>query len=370
MAGESGKSSAALIEQLFSRPDRFAFAEAVRLLEQQRRLDRRRARGTGSAEIPDPTGEFTWYRTAPALTFPTGEIEAIRPGQEDEPLQLEVCFLGLNGASGVLPRFYSELVLRELKFKNLALRDFLDIFNDRAIRQHLGASRKYRLPAAFELADGNHTDPVTAALRALIGMATPGLDVERSGARPRMAVSDIDLISYAGLLSRRVRSAAGLEQLLCDYLGRPVQVIQMTGRWAALDSQDQTQLPSPERPAGNYAQLGINAVLGTQIFDVQGCFRLRLGPLTYDEFSGLLPGTALMNQIADLTRFYVGPSLAFEVQLALRRDMVPACVLGGTGERGPRLGLNTWLFTAAREADAEDVLLRFEHLQAASLQAS
>jgi type VI secretion system protein ImpH len=363
MAGESGKSSAALIEQLFRWPDRFAFAEAVRLLEQKRRLDRRRTGRPGSAQMLDPATEFAWYRSAPALTFPTGEIDAIRPAQGDEPLELEVCFLGLNGASGVLPRFYSELVLRELKLKNLALRDFLDIFNDRAIRQHLAASRKYRLPATFELADGNHADPVTAVLRALIGMATAGLDTERSGARPRMAVSDIDLISYAGLLSRRVRSAAGLEQLLCDYLGRPVQVIQMTGRWAQLDSQDQTQLPSPERPAGNYAELGINAVLGTQIFDVQGCFRLRLGPLTYQEFSGLLPGTTLTNQIADLTRFYVGPSLAFEVQLALRRDMVPACVLGDSGELKSRLGLNTWLFTSVRSADAEDVVLRFEHLQ-------
>jgi type VI secretion system protein ImpH len=190
-------------------------------------------------------------------------------------------------------------------------------------------------------------------------MATPRLGVDANGS-PRLTVTDPVLMSYAGLLSRCVRSAAGLEQMLCDYTGRPVEVVQLTGRWARLDPQDQTSLPSVDRPAGNYAQLGVNAVLGTQIFDAQGAFRLRLGPLEYEEFTALLPGTPLMKQIVDLTRFYAGPTLAFDVQLSLRHGSVPPCVLGGSADCKPILGLNTWLFTSARFADAADVVVRYE----------
>jgi type VI secretion system protein ImpH len=362
MASESRGSTAALIDQLFSNPAGFAFVEAVRLLEQERRRERNRNGQPGPSDALDAKSEFAWYRATPALHFPAAEIDALRPAQDGRPIEFNLSFLGLNGPSGVLPRFYSEIVLQQVRYKNPALRDFLDIFNDRAIRHHLAAARKYRLPAAFELAEGRYSDHISASLRALVGLATGGLISDRTNGKPRLSIDDVVLMHYGGLLSCRARSAAGLQQLLRDFLGRPVEVIQMSGRWAPLDVQDQTSLPTRDRPDGNYAQLGVDAVLGTQVFDLQGCFRLRLGPLTYDEFAELLPGMPLLDRVVDLTRFYAGPTLAFELQLALRRDRVPPCPLAGDGRFTPRLGLNTWLHRSGRTNEAEDVRLTFERL--------
>jgi type VI secretion system protein ImpH len=372
MASQGGQLAAALIEELFSSPQRFTFVAAVRVLEQTRRLEAARRRDCGSESTPPPgsESELVRFRAAATLSFPRTEIDDLRPPQGDAPAEIEVCFLGLNGFSGVLPRFYSELVLQQLKLKNLALRDFLDILNHRAIRNHLDAARKYRLPAAFELAEGLYADPISGALRALIGMATPRLAFDAATAGQRLAVTDAALLSYAGLLSRKVRSAAGLQQMLCDFVGRPVEVVQLTGSWARLDPDDQTCLASADRPGGNYAELGVNAMLGTQIYDVQGSFRVELGPLDYAAFRDLLPGTPLMQEIAALTRFYAGPTLGFEVRLLLRYASVPLCVLGGEGDFSPVLGLNTWLFTSARSADAADVCVRFEQLESADSDSS
>jgi type VI secretion system protein ImpH len=358
VASESGKPAASLIEQLFSRPDCFSFVAAVQVLEQLRRLEETRHPQDPAAQRQgrNRNSEMIRYRATPTLVFPGAEISGIHPAEADQPLRVEVSFIGLNGPSGVLPRYYSETVLQQIKLKNLALRDFLDIFNERVIRNHLEASRKYRLPAVFELADGSYDDPISGALRALIGMATPRLSTTAS-AVSRLSVPDSVLMSYAGLFSRSVRSAAGLEQMLSDHTGRPVQVIQLQGSWAQLHPDDQTRLASPDQPTGQYAQLGVNAVLGTQIFDIQGSFRLGIGPLEYKEFSDLLPGTDMMRQIADLTRLYAGPTLAFDVQLSLRHSSVPPCVIGGDEVSKRMLGLNTWLFASKRSSDAADVVV-------------
>ena len=329
------------MELLLERPSDFTFVQAVRLLEQAAR----RSGGT--------VANVARFHAATTLAFAPAEIAKLSQAGVDEPVDIEVNFLGLNGPSGVLPRVYSEFVPQQARQKSLAMRDFLDIFNDRVIRNHLDASRKYRLPAAFELAGGNYSDPMTAVLRALIGMSTSTL-------AERTAVKEEMLLSYAGLFSHQVRSAAGLEQILRDFLGRPVQVLQLTGRWAVLDPADRTALPDRDHPGGNYSQLGVNTVLGSRIFDVQGAFRVRLGPLDYSEFADLLPGSPLMRQVADLTRLYVGPSLAFDIQLSIRREAVPQCRFDR--KNPPLLGLNSWLFASRRALDPADVIIRFNRL--------
>ena len=76
---------------------------------------------------------------------------------------------------------------------------------------------------------------------------------------------------------------------------------------------------------------------------------MRIGPLTYGQFVELLPdespkpvrkGFFLLTHMA---RFYVGPSIEFDVRLELKPHAAPECSLGGLGEPGSRLGWNSWL---------------------------
>jgi type VI secretion system protein ImpH len=254
-----------------------------------------------------------------------------------------------------MPRHYSELAQREARQKSFALRDFFDIFTHRAAKAHFFAWRKYRLAPSFEAPSEDGCDPITAALYALIGFATGGL-------RNRLSVEDETLIHYSGFYAQATRSALGLEQLLSDYLARRVEVIQFVGRWAPLLSEDWTALATETRPFGNFARLGVDAVAGTRVWDVQGGFRLRLGPLDYRRFAELMPNSPLMNEVAALTRTYVGSDLAYDVELVLRGEDVPLCTLANEGEFLPRLGWNTWLYAQRRATTVADAKMRFAQI--------
>lgn len=345
MAAPSRRSPAALIASLFAEPSRFEFFQAVRLLE--------RAAGTmADTEGGEHLDGLVRFCAALPLGFPLGEIDVLRPGSDGQPAEMRVSFLGLDGPSGVLPRHYSELVLQQVRQKSLALRDFLDIFNHRAVAMHFLAWRKYRLAPAVEAARGTGGDPITEALYALVGLATPGL-------RQRLAVEDETFLYYAGLFAQPNRSAAGLEAILSDYLGQSATIVQFAGRWAPLAIEDQTRLAGSGSSSGKFAQLGVNAVAGRRVWDVQSGFLIRLGPLDLRQFSALMPGSPLMNEIAALARSYTGPTLAFDIELALRGDAVPACQLAGSGAFLPRLGWNTWLAAPSFPALVSDAVMHF-----------
>jgi type VI secretion system protein ImpH len=351
MDSSRGRKTASLIEQLFAAPQRFEFFRAMQFLERVAIAQRRGANGRGEA-LPD---DAIRLRAGPTLSFPLAEIENMTRGEGECVAEVHIGFMGLNGASGVLPRHYSELVQRQARQKSFALRDFFDLFTHRAARAHFLAWRKYRLAASFEGGSGEADDPITATLYALIGLGTDGL-------RNRLAVEDDTLIHFGGLFARETRSALGLELLLSDYLARRVEVIQFVGQWAPLLGEDWTGLGTGSRPFGNFAQLGVDAVAGTRVWDVQGGFRLRLGPLDYRQFAELMPNSPLMKEVAALTRSYVGPDLAFDVELVLRGDAVPVCILANSGEFLPRLGWNTWLHAEQRPATVADAKMRFTQI--------
>ena len=55
-----------------------------------------------------------------------------------------VGLMGLTGPSGVLPRYYSEVVTQTLRSRSTALRDFLDLLSHRFVAFFAGAGMKYR----------------------------------------------------------------------------------------------------------------------------------------------------------------------------------------------------------------------------------
>jgi type VI secretion system protein ImpH len=107
--------------------------------------------------------------------------------------------------------------------------------------------------------------------------------------------------------------------------------------------------------------LGTGAFLGSRCWDVEGTFRVRLGPLDYAQFLAFLPNGTQQDKLAVLTRSYVGPALGFELQLVLRAAAVPPLVLSDADD-GPRLGWNTWLFAEDRISDASDAIFGIDDL--------
>lgn len=345
MAAPRRRSAAALSAALFAQARRFGFFQAVRLLGWV--LGERAPVGHD-----DPRREAVRFQALPSLSFPATEVAELQPPADagGGPARMQVTFMGLTGPAGVLPAHYTELLLRRLRLKDRALQGFLDIFHHRSISLFYRAWEKYRLPVVWERArrDGND-DPFSHALGSLIGLGTPGL-------AGRLAVSDDLLLYFAGHFAHRPRSAAALAALLGEFLDLPVAVRQFHGRWLALLDAEQTRLHGAG--AGQYPQLGRDAVVGDRVWDVGGKFRLRLGPLGGPQFRQLLPDGPLLARVGDLTRAYVGVELDFDVQLVLEAAAVPPCRLAA--DCGPRLGWSAWLGDAATGAETEAAVFAVE----------
>lgn len=103
----------------------FSFFKAVELLERF---------AVGREKIGDtlePSKETVRFSVHPGFTFPPSDIQALKPGNQDEPAKMAVAFMGLVGPSGLLPNWYNELAVKQNK--NHAYTDFLDMFHHRLI---------------------------------------------------------------------------------------------------------------------------------------------------------------------------------------------------------------------------------------------
>jgi type VI secretion system protein ImpH len=362
MAATSRGPGTSLIDSLRAEPERFELVQAVRLLERaavSAARDPRFARPGHLGFDHDPRTEVVSLRAALELAFPVAEIAAL---DESGPKpQLAVTLLGLNGVSGVLPGFYSQLVLEANRDKNAAPRDFFDMFNHRALSLFVRAAHKYRLPLAYESGEAVGANTFAAALLSLVGLGLPSL-------QQRQPVSDDTLVFYSGHFGRNLPTASALQQVLAEYFERPVTIQQFQGRWISWPQSEQTQLGSTPpvqivHATSAYATLGTDAVLGSRVWDVQGSFRVRIGPLDYEQFRTFLPDGEHMRELAALARSYVGPVLSFDVQLILMGADVPPMQL--TAEPGPdaaRLGWNTWLPTSRPRDDASDAIFEVESI--------
>lgn len=364
MAAADWREDPGLSGQLFREPYGFDFFQAVRLLERIRaaraRDDPRGQRYPVGRDRPADQ-EVVRFRALPSLAFPASAVSQLRePGRDSvpegelPPPEMVVAFLGLIGAQGVLPYHYTALLLRRLRHKDYALRDFLDLFNHRLISLFYRAWEKYRLPFAYERhrldpAGQLEEDLATRALYCLVGLGTGGL-------RGRLEIDDEAFLFYGGHFAHYPRSASALEGLLEDYFELPVRVQQLQGQWLCLEPGDQARLPCPAHPRGRNNRLGVDLVVGERVWDVQSKFRLRLGPLRYAAFCRLMPNGDALRPLCQLTRSYVGPELDFDVQPVLEAQEVPWCRLGADGADRPYLGWNTWVRCQAFTRVVEDAV--------------
>jgi type VI secretion system protein ImpH len=385
-----------LNDDLFREPYRFDFFQAVRLLERWRRERDELRPGASDPAAPvghdEPSREAVRFVSQASLSFPAAAIaEARPPGTTDaggrarpgaprpvagpEPsssvtadaagslsppgaAELVVTFLGLTGPSGVLPRHYTELLLRRVREKDTTFRDFLDLFHHRLISLFYRAWEKHRLAAAYErsqLEGRGEPDLATQGLYSLVGLGTGGL-------RGRLEVDDEAFLYFSGHFAHFPRSAAALEGLLTDYLEMPVRVQSLQGQWLRLEKDDQSATPGPSCPAGRNNQLGVDAVVGERVWDVQSKVRIRLGPLSGEQFRSLLPLGPGLKPLAQLVRSYVGPELDFDIQPILRAGDVPSGRLGGPPGLGSYLGWNCWVGSQPFTHNVDDAVFTIPDL--------
>nr|WP_242533202.1 type VI secretion system baseplate subunit TssG [Niveibacterium umoris] len=279
----------------------------------------------------------------PAMSFAPASLSALaRPASTPTP-RLEVRFFGLFGPNGPLPLHLTEYARgRLMNAGDPTFARFADIFHHRLLtlfyRAWAQAQPTVSLDRPAEDRFGYH-------LGATFGLGMPSV-------RNRDALPDMAKLHHAGLLSRQVRNAEGLAQFVAGSLRLPAQVEQFVGHWMTMDPRDRTRL------GGATARLGRNALSGSRVWDRQHKFRLQLGPMSIDQYLGLLPGTPGIATLAACVRNYVGDEFAWDARLCLRQADVPKLRLG----RRASLGMTTWLGARKQLRDADDLVLDVERI--------
>lgn len=343
MAAASGQENFDLVrwpiaEMLDQEPYRFEFFQAIRLL--QRMYPTRGVAG----RFNNPREEVARFGANSSVAFPASQIQEL--DRSTTPPRMTVNFMGLTGPLAELPLPYSTLLKERIRERDTAMRDFFDVFNHRAISLFYQAFEKYRFTIPYERGE---RDRFSHHILGLIGLGTRGL-------QNRLVpdgVPDDTFLFYSGLLCLHTRSAMSLRQVLLDYFHVPVEIEQFVGVWRPVEQDSQCELGED---AGYSDQLGWGAVVGDEVWDQQSRVRIRLGPMTLEQYIDFLPGGDAFRRIRAIAGFFAGTEYDMELQLVLKREEVPACELTAPAE-GPQLGWTSWVKSAEFRRDPEDTIL-------------
>ncbi|MBU0617446.1 MAG: type VI secretion system baseplate subunit TssG [Planctomycetes bacterium] len=322
MSSETWTEDNPFVRLVLARPREFDFFQLLHLIE---RIERDAAPIGRQGPAHD---EPVRLRPALNLGFPCGDLEEARWLDDvgNGYLQVTTTFLGLYGSDSPLPAHFTEALLGEQE-EDERVRNFIDLFHHRLLSLLYRVWKKYRYYVTFRT-DGS--DAISQVVRGFLGIGTPRLDES-------LEISPLRLFRYVGLLSQRPRSAAGLIGQLADFFdGIDFDMEQCVGRWIWIQPNDRNSLGVEK------CRLGENFLLGERIFDRSGKFRVKVGPVGFDDYAKFLPSGSAAAELAEIVRFYCEDPLEHDIEVTLRGAEVPETPLGEPGLLG-RLSWTTWL---------------------------
>lgn len=367
MSSTQRRSHTAVIQRLLDQPQQFSFFSAVRLLDHwlgdaasgRSGLNRIRFKNTLALSFAPSEIESLEVRSAVDLattqTVATGraggatsagvaDFKALQPARIDR-VEMTPAFMGLLGASGTLPLYYTESILaHQLSHRDLAPRAFMDVFSHRAVSLFYEAWRKHRLALQYERSAERGFLPAVLSLGGL-GALTAGDRTPNPETRESLAF-------YAAASQQRAMSAWRLRAILAERFGLPVKVQQFVGRWCSL--------PRTERPVLGEVQhglrLGKTALLGERVWQRDLKVRVVLGPLSGADHARFLPGSSGGKALCHMLKALSGAHLEYELQLLLKKESVNSCALMSSRPSAQgRLGWDTFLATRRSDRDRADV---------------
>lgn len=265
----------------------------------------------------DPDLERVRFRAYPSLGYPAREVQRLAFDPEAGRVDMTVNFLGLHGPSSPLPPFYTEQVIEDAANGGV-LGTFLDLFNHRLVSLLVRIHQHHRHYLQYRT--GAH-DQISQMVAALMGLL-PGQEEQLR----------VTLLPYVGLLSCYSLSASIIATLIGHCTGLPVRIEEFVERTVTIPEHQRSRLG--ETPP----ELGVDFIVGSDIIDVMGKFRLVVGPIDRATFARLMPDQPLFAEMVELLMLALKDPLACDVRLELDRGELPALTLDGA-----RLGWNTWL---------------------------
>ncbi len=326
-----------LKDKLFEKAYVFDFLQAVRVFQSLY------PDTVAPAEGVDPEKEPVRFSASVSFAFPPSDLVETLPASSFSRVDvLQVNFLGIAGIQGPLPTPYTQLLVDRIQKKDLAFRDFLDIFNHRFISLFHKIRKRHRM-GIYEIPAEKTT--IGEMLRALTG-----LGFQNPLFQNKLKVSDRGLLGLASFLWPRVRSSIGLKFLLEKYLRIPVTIHEFQGKWLSIQKEECSLIGTQK---GQFNVLGKDCILGTKAWDKVGHITASLGPMGLTYFCNFFRNQESYKKVCDLITFYTEDSITFDLNLILKKEEVPSLVLG----QDSFLGWRTWLKTKPFLQDARQVYI-------------
>lgn len=294
------------VDSLIENPSEHDFYKAVFIIQQQLSTGKSQHNKVGYDSLPK--SELIRFKADQHLGFPGQSISQIKAKETSDKekiaVDMHVSFMGLTGASGVLPQHYSELVLARLKMKDTGMRDFYDLFNHRLISLFYRAWEKYRFPVNYQKNQHLAPDSFTAVLDQLSG-------------------EESIMKHYAGIFNKKVRTIDGLTLILKDFTQCDVTIKQFQGQWQKLALADRTRLGERKSPEGQYAALGIDATIGSKVWDINSAINIVIKPKSNRSMQSLLPGKTETKLLKKLISNYLGNTIKYKMRLEVKEPDIP-----------------------------------------------
>ncbi|GGP73148.1 type VI secretion system baseplate subunit TssG [Shewanella ulleungensis] len=298
------------LQAIIDSPTEHDFYQAVYQFQQQLGQGREQGYKVGFDAIPQQ--ELLRFKSDQHLGFPGQAISDVQPikyNQDDKlAADMHVSFMGLTGPSGVLPSHYTELLLERLRLKDTGMRDFYDLFNHRIISLFYRAWEKYRFSVNYQSSTACKPDSFTHVLSLLSGKKS----INRY---------------YAGFNHTKTPSAESLRRMLNDFTGCQVEVCSFQGRWQHLSQTEQTRMASRSMPEGQYARLGVDASIGSRVWDINSSVSINIKPKEGATVTQFMPGAASYEALKDLVSGYLGQSVKYKIFLEIKQKDAPTAQL-------------------------------------------
>ncbi|MBT7047742.1 MAG: type VI secretion system baseplate subunit TssG [Gammaproteobacteria bacterium] len=307
-----------IIDDIVENGEQYDFYQAVRLLN--------RLSSTGSSENKP---ELT-IRPDLNIDYPQSDIENVNKLEGGRGYEILTTFFGLYGVASPLPGYYTEELLDEEWEDHATRRGFLDVIHQQLYPLLYQAWLKYRFSHnAIETSGEKYWEIIFSLL---------GLPEEFR----KFGDLSGTFLKYTGIINQRPKTQSGLKTILADYL-KPlnVDIEPCVLRKVVIQEQQRCKLSIENNT------LGSNTVIGEQVNDRSGKYKIHIGPLSIKQFQSILSDKKQLKFIQTISKLFMVQPLQCDIVLKLEKGSAQPICLGQS--QYSCLGKSTWLVNQKNE---------------------
>ena len=283
-----------------------------------------------------PHSEIVNFKQNPSLRTQTSDVKRCRFNIKESKIELTTNFLGLLGTNGIMPYFFTEELLSQMKSKNFAMLDFLNIFYNRMISFLYRAWAINNQTVSYEK---GRNDYISKYLYSIIGYNYDSFNKNSS-------LSYDFKLYFAAHFARAEQSVESLCSIIREYFKVNAEVEEFFQQWIDIPQEAKTEF----KYNNSSGILGRNTFIGDKAWNCTVKFKLVIGPMSIERYNSLLPGNVGFIQLKEILNLCSPVELYCDLVYVLKADEIPSL----STDNCSQLGYNSWLITEKPKKDQEN----------------